>query len=351
MEMEISDEAKNGIENISHECQRIRPLVVISCITYNHEVFIRDALNGFVMQQTSFPFVAIVHDDASSDGTRKIIEEYAEKYPDIILPIFEKENQYSRQKGLVSLIMQKARDASCAKYIAMCEGDDYWTDPLKLQKQVDALEKHPECTIALHRVQTVDRNRKELSWKIPVSEDFKDGKVSLEELLNHEFRQGFWTFHTSSFLLHKEIYSRLNEINSAFFNKFPYGDMPILLTCLLSGPGYYTSDIMSHYTVLSGGYNSSLKADKELAAAQFMKVSEALYLFNKYTKLKYKKYLNIGALRYEYKAIAVREDFSIKMFHPKFHQFYSDAIFRFVKYRLPRMLSLYRSMKSNLKTK
>lgn len=119
-------------------------MVAIRCITYNHEPYIRDALEGFVMQKTNFPFVAIVHDDASTDGTAAIIKEYAEKYPDIIKPIYETENQYSKRDGSLLRIMNEACEATGAKYIATCEGDDYWTDPLKLQKQVDILNQNPE---------------------------------------------------------------------------------------------------------------------------------------------------------------------------------------------------------------
>ncbi len=115
------------------------PLVAIKCTVYNHEPYLRECLDGFVMQQTDFPFVAIVHDDASTDHSADIIREYAEKYPDIIHPIYETENQYSR--GTLSQVMNDAADATGAKYIALCEGDDYWTDPKKLQKQVEILEK------------------------------------------------------------------------------------------------------------------------------------------------------------------------------------------------------------------
>lgn len=116
-------------------------MVTIRCITYNHEPYIRQCLNGFVMQKTNFRFEAIVHDDASTDGTADIIREYAEKYPDIIKPIYETENQYSKHDGSLRRIM----DAHMrGKYIALCEGDDYWIDPLKLQKQVDFLEANPE---------------------------------------------------------------------------------------------------------------------------------------------------------------------------------------------------------------
>ena len=123
-------------------------MVTIRCLTYNHEQYIRQCLDGFVMQKTNFRFEAIVHDDASTDGTVEIIREYAEKYPDIIKPIFETENQYSKRDGSIGRIMN---EHTHGKYIAICEGDDYWTDPYKLQKQVDFLESHPDYVMCSHR--------------------------------------------------------------------------------------------------------------------------------------------------------------------------------------------------------
>ena len=116
-------------------------MVTIRCLAYNHEPYIRQCLEGFVMQKTNFRFEAIVHDDASTDGTAAIIREYAKKYPDIIKPIFETENQYSKKDGSLRRIMDAHTHG---KYVAICEGDDYWIDPLKLQKQVDFLETHPD---------------------------------------------------------------------------------------------------------------------------------------------------------------------------------------------------------------
>jgi len=114
-------------------------LVSINCLAYNHEKTIKQTLEGFLMQKTSFQFEAIIHDDASTDNTKAIIQEYAEKYPNIIKPIFEKENQYSKHDGSLQKIMH---NACRGKYIAYCEGDDYWIDPYKLQKQIDYLENH-----------------------------------------------------------------------------------------------------------------------------------------------------------------------------------------------------------------
>lgn len=135
-----------------------RPLVAIHCLVYNHEPYLRDCLEGFVMQQTNFPFVAIVHDDASTDNSAAIIHEYEEKYPNIIKPIYETENQYSKRDGSIDRIMNTAIEATGAKYVAMCEGDDYWTDPQKLQKQVDFMEKNPEYSLCCHRYKIYNQN-------------------------------------------------------------------------------------------------------------------------------------------------------------------------------------------------
>lgn len=118
------------------------PFVTIQCAVYNHAPYLRQCLDGFIMQQTNFPFEAVVHDDASTDTSADIIREYADKYPDIIKPIYEKENQYSKHDGSLQKIIDQATQG---KYIAVCEGDDYWTDPYKLQKQVNYMENYPEC--------------------------------------------------------------------------------------------------------------------------------------------------------------------------------------------------------------
>lgn len=125
-------------------------LVSILCCTYNHAAYIRQCLEGFIMQKTNFRFEAIVHDDASTDNTASIIREYAEKYPDIIKPIIETTNQYSKHDDSIAQILNNAINPS-SQYIAFCEGDDYWTDPYKLQKQIDFLESHSEYVYSCHR--------------------------------------------------------------------------------------------------------------------------------------------------------------------------------------------------------
>jgi glycosyltransferase involved in cell wall biosynthesis len=122
--------------------------VSICCLTYNHEGLIRDALKGFLMQETNFPFEIVIHDDASTDGTQAIIREYQAAYPDLIRPIFQTENQLS--KTGVYPFWTELYPAARGKYIAECDGDDYWTDPQKLQKQFDFLEANPDYAMCHH---------------------------------------------------------------------------------------------------------------------------------------------------------------------------------------------------------
>lgn len=159
----------------------------VLCITYNHEKFIRQALDGFVMQKTNFPFEVIIHDDASTDGTADIIREYAKKYPKIIKPIFQTENQWSKGKlPLIHFMLDKVK----GKYVAMCEGDDYWTDENKLQTQVDFLDKNPDFSICFHPVRVIWDDKSNPDTIFPTPDFiFNRDVLSLDDLLKHNFIQ------------------------------------------------------------------------------------------------------------------------------------------------------------------
>ena len=243
------------------------PLVSIRCTVYNHEPFLRQCLDGFVMQKTTFPFEAIVHDDASTDGSAAIIREYAEKYPDIIKPIYETENQYSKHDGSLRRIMDAAMHPN-SKYIALCEGDDYWTDPDKLQLQVDFLENHPDYTMCFHRARTILDETGEETDRFP-SESFKtiqDRDYTSTEMLQQ------WTVPTASMVYQRKCASF--PLNFRYF--ILYGDIVKVLMCAEMGKVRGLSRTMSVYRI----HDNSILHDKN-SEQRLIQYSPEHYLFLK----------------------------------------------------------------------
>lgn len=178
--------------------------VSVCCITYNHAKNLRQCFDGFLMQKTNFKYEILVHDDASTDGTIDIINEYASKYPDLINPYIQKENQYSKGNGFVGLTINFNR--AKGKYIALCEGDDYWTDPLKLQKQVDFLDMHPKYSAVTGNAIRIKEDGTKIGlFSTTPSRDLTD----MGEIVRS--RQ----FHTASILYNREAYQKAPMYNSA----------------------------------------------------------------------------------------------------------------------------------------
>ncbi|WP_273150255.1 glycosyltransferase family 2 protein [Methylophaga thiooxydans] len=151
-----------------------KPVVSICCITYNHEPYIEDALEGFLIQQTDFPFEILIHDDASTDATAEIIREYEGAYPKLIKPIYQIENQYSKVKAMNPTFNYPRAKGD---FIALCEGDDYWTEKNKLQKQIDYLQSHKDYAMCSHNVRFefdgVIEKRKNYTAKVIQDADFE----------------------------------------------------------------------------------------------------------------------------------------------------------------------------------
>lgn len=220
-------------------------LLAIYCITYNQENYIRDCLEGIVRQKTNFRFVAIVHDDCSTDKTATILREYAELYPNIIKPIYEKENQYSKHDGSLSRIMNDAIDATGAKYVAICEGDDYWTDPLKLQKQVDILESDEtlmmcctNCSVVDNLGRTIHPIRPE-----PVVKDNKEGRYTLRDFFReqHQYPTASVVYRNTHI---KEVRSKHAHTENAFL-----GDWTMWICLLIYGDIYFLNEVTCAYRV------------------------------------------------------------------------------------------------------
>lgn len=218
--------------------------VCIRCITYNHEKYLADALEGFVMQKTTFPFVAIVHDDASTDGTADILRQYAEKYPDIIKPIYETENQYSKHDGSIGRIMDAEMAKYNPKYIAFCEGDDYWTDPYKLQKQVDILEADETLMGVFTNRRLVDMNGNTLEER----KDFivpsnTNGRTTMRDYFRYNL-----IYPTASVLYRNnhpvEIAQKMQHMANPFL-----GDWTLWIALHCFGDFYYLNDVTSAYRI------------------------------------------------------------------------------------------------------
>lgn len=231
---------------------KISPLVSIKCLVYNHGPYLRQCLDGFIMQKTNFDFEVIVHDDASTDNSADIIREYADKYPDIIKPIYETENQYSKKDGSLTKIMNAAIHPN-AKYIASCEGDDYWIDSNKLQKQVDFLEYNQEYVMCSHKYYSYSQNKGEmLSIIRPVNVE-DSCSYSLMDLIN-----GKWLFHPLTVMYRRSAFN----ITEYLKYKMSY-DVILFYHILKSGKGYLFNDIMATYRIHDGGVWSRLKQEDQ----------------------------------------------------------------------------------------
>ena len=258
------------------------PLVSVICKAYNHEKYIRKCLDGFISQKTNFPFQVIIHDDASTDNTANIIHEYELKYPNIILPIYEKDNQWSKGKKIVREFIYPYIKG---KYIASCEGDDYWCDPLKLQKQIDALEKNKTCRLCLHKVRQISEDGKIKIQTMP-NFNLKTGKYTTEEFL--QLDEGH-NFQTSSYFCHEEDYRKYILSPPVFRLKIKEGDVQFLLFFSTLGDIYYYNDIMScHRQESKGSWSESQKYSSIEKKIKHQNTNIQIFnLFNEFTDFKY----------------------------------------------------------------
>lgn len=234
--------------------------VSVTCTTYNQKNYIARALDSFLAQQTDFPFEIIVHDDCSTDGTAEIVREYAEKYPDKIVPILQSENQYSKGIRLSSFVNPKIR----GEYKAPCEGDDYWTDPLKLQKQADFLDAHPDYAMVTHAACCVDAEGKLLPQKrcpSPVDRDYTADEV---------IAVGGGLFHTASAMIRSEIALQY----PTYYYTCPVGDYPMQILAGLAGKIRYMADEMSAYRVVANGsWTAKILSSDEKTAKHYEKMA------------------------------------------------------------------------------
>ena len=266
-----------------------QPILAIRCLTYNHGKYIRQCLEGFVMQKTTFPFIAIVHDDASTDDTPEIIKKYEKRYPNIIKPIYEAENQYSKRNGSIDKCLEEATPES-VKYIAICEGDDYWIDPNKLQKQVDFLESHSEYIFCCTRYKIYDQDKK--IYHKEYADSYYQKEANLEISLDLFFKT--WVTQPLTALFRKDDYM---DVTSTSQYKY-FRDVHLFYLLLLHGRGISLNTVTGIYRWHTGGIASKIRVDKKYQD-NYLIIKE-LYLANKHEphiKIQYKISL-IMFLRY-----------------------------------------------------
>ncbi len=256
--------------------KKSQPTVSIVCIVYNQEKYIEDAIRGFLIQKTSFPFEIIIHDDASTDSTATIIGEYQGRYPDIIKFIKQNENQYSKSPNSILVIpVQIAR----GKYIALCEGDDFWIDSEKLEKQIEILKEEREVKICFSAGLSMFTTGKQL-------ENYMYAKhlkiFSPEEVI----RQGGGFMPTCSLVIHKSVFESLPDW---FCDKAPVGDVFLQILASIDKGALYLPDITCIYRVASEGswtFADSRRSDDQIMNNR-LKVIECLNSINKQTNKVY----------------------------------------------------------------
>jgi len=255
----------------------MHPLVSIASITYNHEKFIAQAIDSWLMQETNFEVEIVIGEDCSSDNTRKIIESFVDKYPDMVRLIISDKNV-----GMMPNFIRTLK-ACKGKYIALCEGDDYWTDPLKLQQQVDFLEMNEDYSICFHNANIIDakNNIIELFNKSEILET-----TTIENLLINS-----WYIPTASM-----VFRQSELVIPRWFKKVKNGDFTIQLLLTCKGQKiYYINSLMSVYRKHAEGFstifNSSLVFYKSMILV-YKKI-------NKFSKKRYKLIIN-PILSYNY---------------------------------------------------
>jgi glycosyltransferase involved in cell wall biosynthesis len=271
-------------------------MVSIICNTYNQESYLRQTLDSFINQKTNFNFEVIIHDDASTDSTAEIIREYQSRYPEIIVPIIEEENQYQKD---VNITLDIDFPLAKGKYFAFCEGDDFWIDPLKLQKQVDYMENNPLCTMCIHSSIKVNKKGKNLGQYNTFK---KNGIISIDKVI----LSGGEFCATNSILAPTRLVS----------------DVPLYLKnyCIdyfwqlyLAGEGYVYAfaDVMSAYRINSvGSWTSRMRKDNCFFSQHLEAMYNNLLEYDQDTDYRYHEYVKqrITGNRYSYYVLKKQYD-------------------------------------------
>ncbi len=264
----INKTEQNIMQNWKDENDKV--LVSICCVTYNHESYISSALDGFLMQETTFPFEILIRDDCSTDNTAEIIQKYVKKYPAIIKPIFEKENQFSKGIRPMPILYKKA----VGRYVALCEGDDYWTDPLKLQKQINLLTKYPESSMSIAYTDVYKNENNTLIYQDTFTGNGKTLQY-FEDIVTKYF-------HTSTYVLETQRILKILDYCEA--NGVTFSDTVLRYLLIVDGPFVLLPEVVSVYRITGHGIWTRLNLSEKFQMSLIMHKGLFKLLSGKYKK-------------------------------------------------------------------
>jgi glycosyltransferase involved in cell wall biosynthesis len=286
------------------EGNKSKPLVSICTLAYNHEKYITDALDSFLMQETNFPFEIIIHDDASTDNTANIIKNYEKKFPSIIKAIYQTENKYSKGIRPSLIVFKKVQ----GEFTAICEGDDYWCDPFKLKKQLELLKQYPDINFSFHGSVRLNMINQEKNITGNYSKVLELNKKSKKEENNYGYieeslymnrygitvpiediilKLNYGIIETSSYI----IRSSSLPLIITFFQEHPYvpvGDFYIEILASNPNGGLFIDNIMSVYRLNSSENSWSTKMmDKKKDIEYYNNFLPTVKLIDELTEYKY----------------------------------------------------------------
>ncbi|MFU8861772.1 MAG: glycosyltransferase [Cyclonatronaceae bacterium] len=272
------------------------PLVSVCCTTYNMEKIVSETIDSILAQKTSFPFELIIHDDASTDRTQEIINSYAQKYPGIIKTIFQKKNIYtSHEGGLGYMFNNFILPETRGEFIAISDGDDYWTDPEKLQKQIDHLNATSEsvaCFTNARIINEIDSNRSR--------EYHNNQEEGFVPELSIALRAGGYYSASTLVFRKKSFMSSIYYKHFDEFAKYHEYDTTFIYCLMLAGKISYLSDVTAIYRQWIGGLYSSIMYDPEKTARiiekEMMGTKKLIRLVDKEKKKLFRRKLSVDSL-------------------------------------------------------
>ena len=308
-------------------------MVSVYCLAYNQENYIRSALEGFVTQKTNFPYEVLVHDDASTDKTAEIIREYAEKYPHIIKPIFQTRNQYSQG---INITQTHIRPRVTGKYIAVCEGDDYWCDANKLQKQVDFMEAHPEYSACVHNTRMINQK----TGKETILYPDREYDIVPEMVIPNP---GIVCHTTSFFYRSKYLFSRPGFLTAIT----GVGDYPLTIYLAMEGKIHYFPEVMSVYRIYSqGSWTNRMQRDRSMAVRTQTQFIQMLKMADEYSQGRYRGIFAEAIALREYKLLKAKGENKAAIQHPYFKRANrQEKLKMYAKVCFPWLLELKRKWK------